>query len=181
MFNIRKKRILCVKWFYAALMYFLFRLSICNGMIVKIYVEYRHVCLLQRMRQLDGITDPMDVSLIRLGDSEGQESLACCSSWGHKELDTTQQPNNNNNAGSIFLPFLIFACYCGLNSLGSAFGDGIQHAKILRSVLGINNCGRKGEEEGWAKEEVRNQCSANNSVCQLPWKLWSQNGPSELS
>ena len=24
-----------------------------------------------------------------LGDSEGQESLACCSLWGHKELDMT--------------------------------------------------------------------------------------------
>ena len=23
------------------------------------------------------------------GDSEGQRSLACCSSWGHKELNTT--------------------------------------------------------------------------------------------
>ena len=23
-----------------------------------------------------------------LGDSEGQGSLACCSSWGHKELGT---------------------------------------------------------------------------------------------
>ena len=23
------------------------------------------------------------------GDSEGQGSLACCSSWGHKEWDTT--------------------------------------------------------------------------------------------
>ena len=23
------------------------------------------------------------------GDSEGQGSLACCSSWGHKALDTT--------------------------------------------------------------------------------------------
>ena len=23
-------------------------------------------------------------------DSEGQEALACFSSWGHKELDTTQ-------------------------------------------------------------------------------------------
>ena len=26
-----------------------------------------------------------------LGDGEGQGSLACCSSWGHKELDTTEQ------------------------------------------------------------------------------------------
>ena len=30
------------------------------------------------------------------GDSGGQGSLACCSSWGHKESDMTQQLNNNN-------------------------------------------------------------------------------------
>ena len=30
-----------------------------------------------------------------LGDSEGQGSLACRSPWGHKELDTTEQLNNN--------------------------------------------------------------------------------------
>ena len=24
------------------------------------------------------------------GDDEGQGSLACCSPWGHKELDTTE-------------------------------------------------------------------------------------------
>ena len=29
------------------------------------------------------------------GDSEGQGSLVCCSSWGHKELDMTSQLNNN--------------------------------------------------------------------------------------
>ena len=29
------------------------------------------------------------------GDSGGQESLACCSSWGHKESGTTEQQNNN--------------------------------------------------------------------------------------
>ena len=27
------------------------------------------------------------------GDGEGQESLVCCSPWGHKELDTTEQLN----------------------------------------------------------------------------------------
>ena len=31
-----------------------------------------------------------------LGDDEGQGSLACCSQWGHKELDTTEQLNNND-------------------------------------------------------------------------------------
>ena len=45
----------------------------------------------QRTRWLDGITDSMDMSLSTLGDSEGQGSLACCSPWGHKELDTTEQ------------------------------------------------------------------------------------------
>ena len=39
------------------------------------------------MRWLDGITDSMDMSLRPLGDSEGQESLTCCSLWGHKQLD----------------------------------------------------------------------------------------------
>ena len=29
-----------------------------------------------------------------LGDSEGQGSLACCSLWGHRELDTPEQLNN---------------------------------------------------------------------------------------
>ena len=32
-----------------------------------------------------------------LGDSEGQKSLACCNPWGHKELDMTEQLNNNQN------------------------------------------------------------------------------------
>ena len=29
------------------------------------------------------------------GDSEGQGSLTCCSPWGHKESDMTEQLNNN--------------------------------------------------------------------------------------
>ena len=32
-----------------------------------------------------------------LGDSEGQGSLACCSSWDHKESDMTEWLNNNNS------------------------------------------------------------------------------------
>ena len=35
------------------------------------------------------------------GDSEGQGSLECCSSWGCKESDTTQRLNNNNFTFSI--------------------------------------------------------------------------------
>ena len=36
------------------------------------------------------------VSEQALGDGEGQESLAFCSPWGHKELNTTEQLKNNN-------------------------------------------------------------------------------------
>ena len=43
----------------------------------------------QRIQWLDGITDSMDMNLI-VGDSGGQKSLACCSSWGRKESDTTE-------------------------------------------------------------------------------------------
>ena len=37
-----------------------------------------------------------------LGDSEGQGSLACCSPWGCKELDMTEQLNNYNK-NDVFL------------------------------------------------------------------------------
>ena len=48
----------------------------------------------QRMRWLDGITDSMDMGLGKtLGVGDGQGGLACCNSWGRKELDTTEQLN----------------------------------------------------------------------------------------
>ena len=31
-----------------------------------------------------------------LGVGDGQGSLACCSAWGRKELDMTEQLNNNH-------------------------------------------------------------------------------------
>ena len=51
------------------------------------------------MRWLDGITDSMDMneSEQALGVGNGQGSLASCSPWGHKELDMTEQLNNNSN------------------------------------------------------------------------------------
>ena len=46
----------------------------------------------QKMRWLDSITSLTGPEFEQtLGDSEGQGSLACCSPWGCKELDTTEQ------------------------------------------------------------------------------------------
>ena len=36
------------------------------------------------------------------GDSQGQESLACCSPWGHKQLDTTEWLNKRYIKGIPF-------------------------------------------------------------------------------
>ena len=57
----------------------------------------------QRMRWLDGITDSMDVSLSKLQElvmhrevpevGDGQGNLACCSPWGLKESNMTEQLN----------------------------------------------------------------------------------------
>ena len=35
-----------------------------------------------------------------LGDGEGQGSLVCCSPWGRKESDTTEQLNSKNLRGT---------------------------------------------------------------------------------
>jgi len=42
-----------------------------------------------RMSWLDGITNNWHELGQTLGDGEGQGGMACCSPWGHKELDTT--------------------------------------------------------------------------------------------
>ena len=50
----------------------------------------------QRIRWLYGITDSMDMSLSKFRENgERQGSLAHCSPWGCKELDMTEQLNNN--------------------------------------------------------------------------------------
>ena len=43
-----------------------------------------------------------------LGDGEGRGSLVCCSPWGHKELDTTEQLSNNIDKAPPFM----MGCVC---------------------------------------------------------------------
>ena len=56
-----------------------------------------------------------------MGDSEGQKILACCSSWGCKELDRTQQLNN------IKCVSVQFSCSVMSDSLRP---HGLQHARL---------------------------------------------------
>ena len=43
------------------------------------------------MKWLDGITDLMDMSVIKLQEMvKDKGSLTCCNLWGCKELDTTE-------------------------------------------------------------------------------------------
>ena len=44
----------------------------------------------QRMRWLDGITDTMEMGLCGLQELVMDREALCCSSWGRKELDTTE-------------------------------------------------------------------------------------------
>ena len=47
------------------------------------------------------------------GDGEGQESLACCSPWSHKELDMTERLNNKKiSAVSLSILLLMGPCVC---------------------------------------------------------------------
>ena len=49
----------------------------------------------QRMKWLDGITTNGHEFEQALGHCECQGSLVCCCPWDHKELDTTEQLNDN--------------------------------------------------------------------------------------
>ena len=43
----------------------------------------------QIVKWMDGMINSMHMSLSKLGDSEGQVGLVCCSPWGCRELDMT--------------------------------------------------------------------------------------------
>ena len=59
------------------------------------------------------------------GDSEGQGSLACCSSWSHKELDMTFSLNNKEIIYIMFKHRLNQSIVIGLVFDGRSRGLGV--------------------------------------------------------
>ena len=61
----------------------------------------------------------MDMSLKQApGDGEGQGSLVCCSPWGRKESDTTEQLHNNISTIIILILWMREHCEAKLLALG---------------------------------------------------------------
>ena len=66
----------------------------------------------QKMRWLDGITDSTDMSLSKLRELVMDKgSLVCCSPWGHKELNRTEQLNWTSEPNWVQYMWNIF---CGI-------------------------------------------------------------------
>ena len=53
------------------------------------------------MKGLDGTINSMDMCEQIPGVTEKQGRLACCSPWGHKELEMTERWNDNNSLPSL--------------------------------------------------------------------------------
>ena len=64
---------------------------------------------------------------------DGQGSVVCCDSWGHKELDTTEQLNN------IYL-FLFYYCLFQFSSVQSLHSASQFHFTMLQVQYVITEC-----------------------------------------
>ena len=58
--------------------------------------------MVRRHHRLDGLEFEQ-----ALGVGDRQGSLWCCSPWGHKESDTTEQLNNNHSCFTLPLPVFV--------------------------------------------------------------------------
>ena len=87
------------------------------------------------------------------GESGGHRSLACCSLWGSKESDTTQQLNNWNTGWR----FLVLIQYLSDFSLYTSQTKVLEH--VLKNFLAKNtiffSCSSGGKESSWLTDQPR--------------------------
>ena len=62
------------------------------------------------MRWWDGIINSMNTTLSKLRERVKEGSLACCSSWGHKESDVTEAEQNMTLASELPLFSITQSC-----------------------------------------------------------------------
>ena len=98
----------------------------------------------QRMRLLDGITKSVDMSLSKLPRvCERQGSLACCSPWGCKESDTTEQLNWTEWESVRFICFLdssLFDSACSLFQHHETLGAALNCQQFAKSFTYSRLC-----------------------------------------
>ena len=70
------------------------------------------------------------------GDSEGQGSLSCYSSWGHKESDRTQWLNKNSPfGGTHFLVFLFYNMESSWRTESNPFTETWMYIHITANIM----------------------------------------------
>ena len=82
---------------------------------------------------------------------DGQGSLACCSPWGHKELDTTEQLNWSHNVlkpGRRFLPFPSFSKLFSY-STNCAFSYTFWNSFLILALTGTWKWSLPSFQENW--------------------------------
>ena len=93
-----------------------------------------------------------------LGDGEGQGSLVCCSPGGHKQSDTTERLNNNNNS-------IYFIWLWGLNEFNkSHLEQSLTQGTWVWAISGSWWRGKPGVLQSMGSHRVR-----HNWVTDLNW------------
>ena len=92
------------------------------------------------------------------GDGEGQGSLACCSPWGHKELNMTEQLKNNKKPPELWRTN--FCCFTSLTMWSFiTFILGNQH----RQHFSFDSSRSQLWRQGWSTSRFRGRIPGSTS------------------
>ena len=132
------------------------------------------------MRWLDAITDSVDMFEQAPGTGEGQGNLACCSPWGRKESDMTEQWNSNNNKNitclggaprletSFLGPFGNSWALVGEDRAGPAGGKHDEEGGVgVPRSAAWRGCGRDGVESSLPLEQGNELKCQHRAFCEL--------------